>query len=236
MFGEIAAAGSRNDPAALLPPPRPERNRNLEDVLGLFRLSRLGSSAFGVIELRANSIVAGGVTMTQQTREHREIIAIIVAAAAGEASADQLAQISRRVLEDDAWSTFVLELMGQEAWLCWHASQACSTEQRVSGDEPFDGFFTSIEQARQRAPLSINHENLGDIVSRTGTAHSFGQNPIIDNRAASSRKTFWVKASLAAALLLAIGATLGSLADRSWNGNQGAAPIVADDSERGATA
>ena len=67
--------------------------------------------------------------MTQQTREHREIIAIIMAAAAGEASADQLAQISRRILEGDMWSTFVLDLMSQEAWLCWHASQACATEQ-----------------------------------------------------------------------------------------------------------
>jgi hypothetical protein len=174
--------------------------------------------------------------MTQQTREHREIIAIVMAAAAGEASADQLAQISRRILEDDAWRTFVLDLMSQEAWLCWHASQACATEQRVSGDEPFDGFFTSIERARQRLPLSTNRKTLGEIVTRTDAAHSFGQDPIVDNRAASSRKTFWLIASLAAALLLVIGATLGSLADRWWNANQGAAPFVADDGEHGPTA
>ena len=174
--------------------------------------------------------------MTRQTREEREVIAIVMAAAAGEASPEQLARISRLVLKDDQWSTFVLELMSQEAWLCWHASQARTTAHSVSSDGPNFGSFGNNESAHHRLSRTTNQQTLDELITRAVAAQPAEHGPNAVDRAANwreRREAFWLVASLAAALLLMIGATLGSFASRWWNSNQGPAVALADGDEHG---
>lgn len=124
--------------------------------------------------------------MTRHTRKQQEIIAIVMAAAAGEASAEQLARISRLVLEDDQSSTFVLQLMSQEAWLTWHASEARATGHRVSGGEPTDDYFDTAELAGQGLPLATKRETLGGIIARSAAAQPFIQEPNTEYRPVNS--------------------------------------------------
>jgi hypothetical protein len=177
--------------------------------------------------------------MTRQTREQREIIAIVMAAAAGEASAEQLARISRLALEDDRWSTFLLELMSQEAWLCWHASEARTTGHLFSAGEAFDGSPPKADRVPERQAPATSRETLRDLITRTIAAQPLGQEPLTGSRAANWRKggkNLWFAASLAAALLLMIGAALGALANHRWNVNRDVVPVLADAIERGAAA
>jgi hypothetical protein len=177
--------------------------------------------------------------MTRQTREQREIIVIVMAAAAGEASAEQLARISRLALEDDRSSTFLLELMSQEAWLWWHASEARTTGHLFSADEAFDGSPPKADRIPERPAPATSRETLRDLNTRTIAAQPLGQEPLTGSRAANWRKggkNLWFAASLAAALLLMIGAALGALANHRWNVNRDVVPVLADAIERGAAA
>src|SRR5262245_15861636 len=174
--------------------------------------------------------------MTRPTREEREVIGTLIAATAGEASSEQLAQVSRLVLNDDRWSTLVLEVMSQEAWLCWHASQARATGTSGLVDESsarsLPGAARLVRKSRLNSPL-VSTENTN---GHTNPPQAFVRNSNGVSRmvtAQACRSAFGFRMCLAAALILATGMTLGALASRWWKTGQGAIPSIADSDERG---
>src|SRR5262245_4228029 len=56
--------------------------------------------------------------MTDQARQH-EAASILMAAVAGEASQDELAQLNQWIRDDHELAELVVEIVGQEAWLSW---------------------------------------------------------------------------------------------------------------------
>jgi hypothetical protein len=177
--------------------------------------------------------------MIRETREQREIIAIVMAAGAGEASADQLARISRMVLEDDRWSMFVLELMSQEAWLCWHASQALINQERGIGAGTSGEFFTWAERGTEQLPMPNNRRAVAQIVSRIAAAQPLVMAQFSNDRVANGGKrdgARWMALSVGVALLLMIGTIFGALANRWWKAAPQFEPVIASSGEHGAAA
>jgi hypothetical protein len=125
------------------------------------------------VQLR-QPIVAGGIAVTRNTSEQQEMIAIVMAAAAGEATEEQLARISRLVVEDDELSMFVLQLLSQEAWLTWHGSQARATEERTIATQQMERVFMAAEQGDVSRTAAQRHA-LGDSIARAenGTRQEF---------------------------------------------------------------
>jgi hypothetical protein len=174
--------------------------------------------------------------MSRQMREQQEIISIVMAAAEGEATAEQLARISGLVLEDDQWSTFVLQLMSQEAWLTWHGSEARATEYRVTGAEPTNDFLAEAVRARECLPRATNRGILREIITRAASSQLLGATPIDESDAAGWRNVGRFRgllASVAAALLLAAGTAFGVAATHWWNASHPASLVIADTDLRG---
>ena len=61
--------------------------------------------------------------MSDEKRRKRELLEIVLAATAGDATDEQLARLSELLVGDPALAQYGVELLSQEAWLNWHGSQ-----------------------------------------------------------------------------------------------------------------
>src|SRR5262245_43749271 len=92
--------------------------------------------------------------MTSLTREQQEIVMIVMSAAAGEATDEQLARISQLVIENEELRLFTLQLLSQEAWLAWHGSQARSDAPiEPAATSQFSRADTLVERATRQDPM-----------------------------------------------------------------------------------
>ncbi len=159
--------------------------------------------------------------MTQLTREQQEIVTIVMSAAAGEATDEQLSRISRLVIESDELRLFVVQLLSQEAWLTWHGSQARATEDRATSAEQLDRVLLVVGQGDATTPA---------------TAHSSRATSLVERAAANSTPhsaRAWAVPATSAVLLLGVGAMLGAWA-ANWEGwGRKPAPLVANSALRG---
>lgn len=66
--------------------------------------------------------------MTERELLEREVMEIVLAAAAGEATDLQLTRLSELILHDESLALFAVQLWNQEAWLSWQGSQSHTDE------------------------------------------------------------------------------------------------------------
>src|SRR3954453_7380716 len=166
--------------------------------------------------------------MMVHSRKQQEILTILLAATTGDATEKELMQLSRLVLEDDDWQAFVLDVMGQEAWLTWHASQAgqwaqdfadqgCSQITKTPSRDAWD----SSEVIRDALSDSINGPGVQQPYKRPTSSRwqLSWNNPGNDWRS---------KSVAAAAMLLCVGAAIGVLGTYLVGPRQAVADRIVD--------
>jgi hypothetical protein len=170
----------------------------------------------------------------RDARQQQEIISIVMAAAAGEASDEQLSRISRLVLEDEEASIFALQLLSQEAWLTWHASQAQGVERQAAISEQIGRLVEAPDSGRQALPSAVRRRAFGETIARATAGLPADQRPIDSYRLLPWNrvsKRFWSLSIVAAALLLVLGASFGALVTRWFGGGSG---MIAQPDQSGA--
>lgn len=130
--------------------------------------------------------------MTAPNDQHkREALETILAAAAGDATEEQLARLSQFVVEDAELREFVVEALSQEAWLTWHG--------------------THMRPERMLEEITLLPFEIGDATANGPRAAVVDPSVAVRStqRSAAARRYRFAPA-LSAAILLAIGALSGS--------------------------
>ncbi|HEX6962539.1 MAG TPA: hypothetical protein VF175_11775, partial [Lacipirellula sp.] len=118
--------------------------------------------------------------MKEKVQREHEAAVIVMAAVAGEATLEQLQTLSGWIEQDPELGAFVIDIVGQEAWLAWHS---------VGGSEA----AKPVPVARAQAPAEAFEDRLP--VRSGKTPNLAQQSPYL---------------ALAAAVLIAVGVLLGS--------------------------
>jgi len=159
--------------------------------------------------------------MSDEKRLKREVLEIVLAATAGDATEEQRAQLSAMVVSDPALARYAVELMNQEAWLNWHGSQ-------ISTRKLLQELTPGLEEEPVAADVASGQSRVGGRYDSTGEVQSFCELDASGNTPSKSRGISATPQAarrrltsfLIAASLLAIGTLIGTLATTTLHRTQ----------------
>jgi hypothetical protein len=163
--------------------------------------------------------------MKDQTRRQREVAVVLMAAVAGEATPAELAQLNDWIRRDPALAAYVVELMGQEYWLTWQGGGVADGSPHCEAAERIAQILQTPRESSGEAVARIPSAALQadrNAAKRLATPASRST-----NTAASLSRRWPTQFSVAAALLIGIGALFGALATRWFAPPMASEPMLA---------
>lgn len=159
--------------------------------------------------------------MTTQGKEQRELLEIMLAAAADDLAEEQAARFSQLVLEDESLATYAAQLLVQEAWLSSRGLLPCA--EPLLTDWPLGA--SRAADPTGDATRALAPDQLLPAATSEPRAHSQAEYPAAERAAAWTqisrwKARRWLSSAVAAAALLVGGALLGELAAR-WEYSPG---------------